>query len=634
MSISMPINVMTEPTVYLFSDWEIENIESILTELVKDITSNGNNDFVIIDAKHCLEGNIPAATTLSSYLMDTYRMFGNAKNAWMTVLNADDELCALQLCLADMNMQTTGDFDVPVSDVLTALQNVQQRKLAAFAEDGFLSENPDSLVSSDEDVFSKYQQFLNTCNYVDFYDIFNFYQKCSNTKDAHLICMTQKSFILLGLPIHLVEKAMVQFLCSTRKILQIVSENSLIDDSKDVKFHYNQVTSVAALYEDKLPVRTPKAVSSKLSSTHRYIYQVFYSYLDLLVNSRSQISLARVLNVPDRGLDHQAFTDLKREAKKSGLPMYQQAVSFIMKLRLGGKGYAPDSTSHLRMHVKGLSQFIDLLHKLQTVIEEDQNVRSACQRVINIIKNTILKSKESLSKKPALETAAEQLQSDISAVVDILEKTTLESPCKPANQGGSLCGRKSLQVLQKVLDKAVLNSLGMHSLNVLSDILCTQGTPIRFPSLISQFRSPDPELDIEEEKPLAQRLSQHKTEQNALLNTNKSHFDWASNSPNNQIPITEVKHILPSKTLMYPASGKKTAFAKLTPSNSTKDKENDPSILEAAQDILSPVTQPSKKSEATKRKKESDPKKAKQKCRRKLLPQIKGQTALTAFFKH
>ncbi len=42
-----------------------------------------------------------------------------------------------------------------------------------------------------------------------------------------------------------------------------------------------------------------------------------------MVNSRCEIALSRVINVPDRGLDHQAFTDLRHAAKQTGLSLFQ-----------------------------------------------------------------------------------------------------------------------------------------------------------------------------------------------------------------------------------------------------------------------------------------------------------------------
>ena len=48
-------------------------------------------------------------------------------------------------------------------------------------------------------------------------------------------------------------------------------------------------------------------------------------------------------------------------------------MSFVMRKRLGGKGYAPDPNNVLNQDIKGLSEFINLMHKLQSVIEETSN---------------------------------------------------------------------------------------------------------------------------------------------------------------------------------------------------------------------------------------------------------------------
>ena len=46
-----------------------------------------------------------------------------------------------------------------------------------------------------------------------------------------------------------------------------------------------------------------------------------------------------------------------------------------MRLRLGGKSYAPDPESSLAPYVKGISEFTQLVNKLQTIVEEDANIR-------------------------------------------------------------------------------------------------------------------------------------------------------------------------------------------------------------------------------------------------------------------
>lgn len=54
----------------------------------------------------------------------------------------------------------------------------------------------------------------------------------------------------------------------------------------------------------------------------------------------------------------------------------QMATSVIMKLRLGGRGYAPDPNNKLLEHVKGLGLLTDLMSKLQQLLEDTECVRS------------------------------------------------------------------------------------------------------------------------------------------------------------------------------------------------------------------------------------------------------------------
>lgn len=44
-------------------------------------------------------------------------------------------------------------------------------------------------------------------------------------------------------------------------------------------------------------------------------------------------------------------------------------------MELGGKGYAPSSSDPLRTHVKGLSNFINFMDKLDEILGEIANPR-------------------------------------------------------------------------------------------------------------------------------------------------------------------------------------------------------------------------------------------------------------------
>ncbi|KAM4839665.1 PCNA-interacting partner isoform X19 [Urocitellus parryii] len=107
--------------------------------------------------------------------------------------------------------------------------------------------------------------------------------------------------------------------------------------------------------------------------------KVIFSYLSLLVNSKNDLALAHILNIPDRGLGREAFTDLKHAAQEKQMSIYLMATSFIRTLELGGKGYAPSPSDPLRKHVKGLSNFIHLIDKLNEILGEIPSPSSPTQ---------------------------------------------------------------------------------------------------------------------------------------------------------------------------------------------------------------------------------------------------------------
>ena len=64
-----------------------------------------------------------------------------------------------------------------------------------------------------------------------------------------------------------------------------------------------------------------------------YVERLILGYLHLMINSRSEIALARIINTPDRELDHRAFTAVKHVAQSKGLGMYQ--VSLLDQVMVG-----------------------------------------------------------------------------------------------------------------------------------------------------------------------------------------------------------------------------------------------------------------------------------------------------------
>uniref|UniRef100_A0A2K6BRX5 PCNA-interacting partner n=1 Tax=Macaca nemestrina TaxID=9545 RepID=A0A2K6BRX5_MACNE len=114
--------------------------------------------------------------------------------------------------------------------------------------------------------------------------------------------------------------------------------------------------------------------------------KIIFSYLNLLVNSKNDLAVAHILNIPDRGLGREAFTDLKHAAREKQMSIFLVATSFIRTIELGGKGYAPPPSDPLRTHVKGLSNFINFIDKLDEILGEIPNPRGykfICWKVNN-----------------------------------------------------------------------------------------------------------------------------------------------------------------------------------------------------------------------------------------------------------
>lgn len=59
--------------------------------------------------------------------------------------------------------------------------------------------------------------------------------------------------------------------------------------------------------------------------------KIIYSYLNLLVNSKNDLALAHILNIPDRGLGREAFTDLKHAAQENHMSIFLVWTCYIFK---------------------------------------------------------------------------------------------------------------------------------------------------------------------------------------------------------------------------------------------------------------------------------------------------------------
>lgn len=418
--------------------------------------------------------------------------------------------------------------------------------------------------------------------------------------------------------------------------------------------------------------------STPFSNTERqevrklFIHDVLRSYLHLLVNPRSQVALARVFNVPERGLDHLAFTQLKHEARNSGLSMYQELSSYMLRVNMGLKCYAHLSSSPLFAHAKGLGNLVAFTQKLQDTVEEDPNCGSACRRVVNIIKNNMALCKSNRFPRSAVDQVAEEVHQALATLVK--EANCHVSPVRADSDGGSVLGRKCMRIVQTYLDTSALVTSPL-SQQLMRDVRFSAQTPTRFPCLLSQFRSPC----IMEDEEVQEEHDDEKID-DIKPKTNRINSQFVSNalfvpdcnedlllSPNSLNSI----EVLPSKTIAQPRAGFdkplqvtniqedpiRTAFDKIEGkvceekgkprqgkrcAETLSEQENSNVKQEGPKKAKSKKTEPKKKSAAenildspksTKSLKQQKDKKVDKSCRRRLLPQVKGQSKLTGFFR-
>ncbi|XP_069345748.1 PCNA-interacting partner isoform X10 [Eulemur rufifrons] len=256
----------------------------------------------------------------------------------MTICGADSMLLVLQLSMAENNKQHSGEFTVSLSDVFLTWKYLLHEKLNLPIENV-------KVIDHYEDIRKTYDDFLKNSNMLDLIDV---YQRC--------------------------------------KILTSNCENNTISPSQLRDFlsgKQHAEGDETDLYVPISPVSKQNQDNEKVQLVAR---KIFFSYLNLLVNSKNDLALAHILNIPDRGLGREAFTDLKHAAREKQMSIFLVATSFIRTIELGGKGYAPSPSDPLRTHVKGLSNFINFIDKLDEILGEISNPRSPAQ-----VNNSLMK---------------------------------------------------------------------------------------------------------------------------------------------------------------------------------------------------------------------------------------------------
>ncbi|KAM6302104.1 PCNA-interacting partner [Podargus strigoides] len=452
------------------------------------------------------------------YLIKCFRrqwpLFSNSERT--TVCGADYMLMVLQLSMAEVNKQHHGDFTVSLSDVLETWKYLLHDKLGLSHENMIEPENY-------ADLKEAYHAFLARSNMLDLIDI------CRKCCDLGLVSEDERIA-----PVQLLE-----FICGVMNVKE--NNGSVLPNPSTPVNRQCQEESV------KVTTLAKKCVCS---------------YLSLLVNSKDDLALSHILNVPDRGLGREAFTNLKHAAQKKKMSIFLIATSFIRTVELGGRGCASSLFDPLRVHVKGLSNFVNFIDKLQEIVGEILNPRIAGGRILSTVKMHLIKGRSNGDPFcQAVEEVVQDLDLKIKNIIDsqhevLTASTTGVSPARPKlhsiNHGTVYCGRDTIKILLVLLDEEAVNPPTQNKAELLYDdeSLNLFGST----SVLTLFRSPA-QANGSSPKPLRQRIHKSMDEKKIKMKQSSIKSQFACTYKNE---LSEIKgqHFLNSgqvPSCIYPA---------------------------------------------------------------------------------
>ncbi|XP_008503596.2 PCNA-interacting partner [Calypte anna] len=393
-----------------------------------------------------------------------WHLFSNSERT--TVCGADCMMMALQLSMAEVNKQHRGDFTVSLSDVLENWKYLLHDKLGLSYEN---MKEPENYA----DVKQAYHAFLVRSSMLDLVDI---YQKSSG-----LELISEDESIA---PVQLLE-----FICG---IMNEQENNDFVLSAPSTPVKKQGQENV------KVRILAKKCVCS---------------YLSLLVNSKDDLALAQILNVPDRGLGREAFTKLKHASQARKMSIFLMATSFIRTVELGGRGCASSLFDPLKVHIKGLSNFVNFVDKLQEIVGEILNPRVAGGRILSTVKMHLIKGRSNGDPFcQAVEEVVEYLDLKIKNISDSQHEvstasTTGVSPARPKlhtiNHGTGYCGRDTVKVLLLLLDEEAVNPPTQNKAELLYDDESLN--LVGMTSVLTLFRSPA-QSNGSSPKPVRQRI--------------------------------------------------------------------------------------------------------------------------------
>ncbi|XP_022706299.1 PCNA-interacting partner-like [Varroa jacobsoni] len=388
-------------------------------------------------------------------------LIGLARNhnllpSWQTTLLSHQEFFeSLKVVCARLNQEEHGNFSVSTSDVISAQVNY------------FLGEDNPKTIG--------YKAFLKECNVIDQFGLLRLLEKNRTVVDASL----NMSFIIEGTLRTDWHKSVVNFLAKNKILKQLQVELPVDGDCSEIL--ENQI------FFENVDILTPKDVPvQKHSQSLSYALAILKSFLNLLVNSRDEVSISCALACPLVNLGHTAFTIIKRSSSEVKSPIYQFVQSYVMKKRLGGRGYAPVVDCPVKAYLKEMTEFIDIMDRLQTFIEE-YPAAVALNKIVNCVLTRLSKSIQQKAFKSSMVDKAREIVHVLIERVNKCDQTDL-------NVAPGIVGREAIQMVRTLADQ--LSGLGYHQ--KAAKVLCSpfsaatpSKTPVGSQTLFRLFKSPE-----------------------------------------------------------------------------------------------------------------------------------------------
>ncbi|XP_059834494.1 PCNA-interacting partner [Hypanus sabinus] len=427
-----------------------------------------------------------------------------------TVCSADHMFLVLQLAVAEVNKESDGEFTVVLSELILMWKYLLQKKLELLSD-------PEKVPEGFERVHERYHSFLSRGNTVDLIDV---YKVCADLE-------------------------------AEEESEEMLSKVELLD------FLMGSSSDAAP----QVPTSPPCEQSQSTSKLVPLWRKLLCDYLHLLVNSRSDLALACVFNVPERALGCDAFTHLKHTACRKQMSLYQTAASFIRSLELGGKSYAPSVDDPLMQYVKGLMDLVHFVDKLQEIMGETSDPSIAGGQILSTITRRLLRGQSSESSLYlAGEEVRQELTMRITNAVNRLDdaaggRTTNISPAQPKvyaiNHATAYGGRRTVKAFLAVLDEEAARPPSRGKAELLGGSE-ENINPLGIPCLLSLFRSPK-QSSGSSPKALRHRVRRRHQEENPTkvkLTVSKSQF---SCTYKDEVTVLHQQSLGQAPTCVHPA---------------------------------------------------------------------------------